>query len=627
VAIDGISAGDVALIWIPPMFFVGFAVWLGTRIGHVHRETRLWHFRASGQRRSEEGSAAERQRHFVQSMLESARNREWEDAIRALDESAAVAAAAERERAVASVAQRAERIAQRRADAVRHAARLDSEAAQAEEAATEAATRLRDAATAAATSPRRAAASGGPRRESELSRGRAALREAKTHRSAYLEARATQRGAELAAATRRREANPPTDEPQRLPGWAYVNERLLDRRPFRVRVDGAFDGGLRVEVGGIPGVIPSSTLVGEDRESTFTSAQLIGRDVIVVAVSWTASGAALLSERDAVDEWTAWPDLWRHRVRQDVFDVIVTDPVGTGPVVSCEYEGCLLRVARNETVPQWIPGGDETASDRHGDSGRMAVVVSEYDRDRDILLVSEQSALESLLYEGRATGELFVGEVVHVEAYGAFVRIAQRWEGFLHKSEMDWDIVDDVDIQEQVEVGQHIPVVITRVERRRGDRGLRIELSLRRSAWPRVRRDTQVGDVVTGRAFDVSGDEVLFQIPGPAVGRAHRRDIIGHRRPGERVYITDILVKDDIVPLMIMNIRDDLLRFDVSYREGRAIASERGGWKFDQRGRVIAIPTEAELEFLTDLDVLAARHSRRAREASNQAVPDVEELS
>ena len=466
--------------------------------------------------------------------------------------------------------------------------------------------------------------------EAELARTeerrRAARATAAELRQACLDAVAKQEEAtRTAVANRYRVLLPALAKEKDATSWEEVSQRLADHRPFTVRATGVSGAGLLVDCGPLGGIIPSSDIVWDDRpDAQGDATTLLGKNMRVVAVKLLPAGALQLSEREAVEEQEGWLALWDHHRRGDVFEVDVIESEGDRITVGYGAWVWALPEPGSPPVTGWMgPADFEKGSQRRG-PGRMKVQVTSYDRDRGDLVISQRAAWRTLLSTWRLVGESFRGTITGITEFGVFVNILPGRDGLVHTSEMAWDRLGNIDLQERLQVGQQLPVVVLGVQHRRDDPRPRISLSARRAAWPLARETLRTGQVVPGLAFDVRAEEVLLRLPGPALARVHRRDIVGHLRAGGNRdgYITDVITQGDIVPVKIMDVREDLVRFDASYREGRAEASADGSWTFDQRGRVIAIPDDVRAEFPDESAALEPRWGTRREEAGASGTGD-----
>ena len=515
-------------------------------------------------------------------------------------------AAAARGAALARAVEQAEAAAAQRELALAAAAREEEEASRQHETALAAATGLQE-----------------QLHEAELARTeerrKAARAAAAEQRQAWLEAVAKQEeSTRTAVANRYRVLLPALATEKDATSWEEVSRRLADRQPFTVRASGVSAAGLLVDCGPTEGIIPSSDIVWDDRpDAQGDATTLLGKNMSVVAVKVLPAGVLQLSEREAVEEQEGWLALWDHHRRGDVFEVDVIESEGDRITVGYGAWAWALPEPGSPPVTGWMGPADFEKGSRRRGLGRMKVQVTSYDRDRGDLVISQIAAWRTLLSTWRLVGESFRGTITGITEFGVFVNILPGHDGLVHTSEMAWDRPGNIDLQERLQVGQQLPVVVLDVQHRRGDPRPRIRLSARRAAWPLARETLRTGQVVPGLAFDVRADDVLLRLPGPALARVHRRDVVGHLRAGgsRDGYITDVITQGDIVPVKIMGVREDMVRFDASYREGRAEASADGSWTFDQRGRVIAVPDDVRAEFPDESAALEPRWGTRREEA------------
>ena len=438
-----------------------------------------------------------------------------------------------------------------------------------------------------------------------------ALAAAAEHRTSYLEAVAGLQEATLAAAENRRHAVLLGALEDRA-AWDYVSERMADRRPFIVHVSRVSELGLHVSVGGLEGVILSRDVVWWDRETVPAPQEMIARAINVVVVGVLPSGVIRLSERAAVEPWRR--SLWQHYRDQDVFWVDVLESNDQG--VTIGYEDWVLVVSRVVRVHEWLHPDKARSGGDHPPPVSIRVQVTAYDRDRGQLILSERAALVTLLDSGRAVGESFRGTVSDVGQTRVYVRTVGI-DGYIDESEMDWRQIGETDLEDlAIEVGKELPVVM--LPPRLGYSEIRF--SARRATWPIALAKFTAGRTVPGVAIEVTGGEVLLHLPDNVLGRASRRNIVARiadKRDAQ--YPSYVISRGDIVPVKILRVNREQVRLDVSYREGRAEASEGDVWKFDDHGRVIQIPDEVRAIFPAESAAIESVLERRRENARQSA--------
>ena len=346
-------------------------------------------------------------------------------------------------------------------------------------------------------------------------------------------------------------------------------------------------------------------MVWWDRETVGAPQDMVARMMNVVAVGVLPSGEVRLSEQDTVEPWRR--SLWQHYCDQDVFWVDVIESNDQG--VTIGYEDWVIDVSHIMRVSEWSHPGKSRNGGEHPPPVSIRVRVTAYDRDRGQLILSERAALVTLLDSGRAVGESFRGTVSGIGQTGVYVRIAAGIDGFVDESEMDWRQAGDLDLEDlAIEVGQELPVVMLPPGQERSE----IRFSARRAAWPMVRTMFSAGQVVPGVAIAVRAREVLLCLPDGVLGRAARHRVVKHiegkRDAGYPIYV---ISRGDIVPVKIVSVNHQQVRIDVSYREGRAEASEGGAWKFDDHGRVLRIPDEVRAIFPAESAAIESVLERR----------------
>ena len=403
-----------------------------------------------------------------------------------------------------------------------------------------------------------------------------------------------------------------------------LTRRLRAGECFPVTLVGKSDSGWLARIDGVREIeaivpyeefIPVQAIAALNTRTDETENELhAGDQVRVSIVELQRSGLVVLSERNAATRGMA---LWEHG--GDVLAARIIERFGNKGV-SVDIEGLEFYIALGQLVPQWHHQLDDVIEGARPEKTHLKVRVVAYDRLDDQPRLSERAALDALLRDGRAVGEVFYGQVTYVTDRRAFVdfgvtsgRRRRGSDGVVPKSEMAWGHGDSIDPQELLAIGQTVRVMVLRAHRRIAEQ---VALSIRRAGWAASYSDFQPGQVVPGAVIEVRRDVALLRLPGGIMGRAHRREIVGHRRAGDRpAYLADVIAEGDVVPVKIMSIREDLLHFEVSYREARAEASADHSWVFDQRGRVTGIPDSARTEFPEASEAIEGRYAERRREA------------
>ena len=137
----------------------------------------------------------------------------------------------------------------------------------------------------------------------------------------------------------------------------------------------------------------------------------------------------------------------------------------------------------------------------------------------------------------------------------------------------------------------------------------RYRLSIRRASWPETVDWYRIGEIVPAVVIEIQREFALLKLPGPVLGRANRTDVADHQRRGGRM--DDVIAEGDVVPIKVEFVNHEFFRLNVSYREARSETSAEGGWVFDQRGRVMQVPSEAREAFPDECAAIEARYAAR----------------
>ena len=99
----------------------------------------------------------------------------------------------------------------------------------------------------------------------------------------------------------------------------------------------------------------------------------------------------------------------------------------------------------------------------------LDAVVLEIDRERRRISLGVKQLSENpmeLFFQTHKNGDVVEGEVISVTEFGAFVRLSQNIEGFMHVSQMDQERVESP--KDVVKVGETVQAKITKIDRDTG---------------------------------------------------------------------------------------------------------------------------------------------------------------
>ncbi len=171
--------------------------------------------------------------------------------------------------------------------------------------------------------------------------------------------------------------------------------------------------------------------------------------------------------------------------------------------------------------------------------------VTEFDKKRGNVVVSQRVVLEETLKESRAElmenlgpGQEFDGVVRNVVKYGAFVDIGGI-EGLLHKSNLSWGRIDDP--AEVLKPGQQIRVMVLDFDPG-SDRLSLGHKQLQSDPWEALDTDLKEGDTVEGEVVSLADFGAFVSLQDGLEGLVHVTELSWLERvnhPSEKLNVGD----------------------------------------------------------------------------------------
>ena len=305
-------------------------------------------------------------------------------------------------------------------------------------------------------------------------------------------------------------------------GWDTLAARLESGEIFDAEVTGHNRGGIMVNVDGVNAFVPLSqvdSIRRDDPEAANQLQNLVGKAIRLKVMELNRKrNRVILSERAAMAEH-------RKEERERIIEELQEGEIREGRVSSITDFGVFIDLGGADglahmTELTWERG--KKAKDLFNIGDVVQAYVLKVDREAKKISLSLKRA-QPEKWEDTVSrfviGQVLVGKVTKLMAFGAFVRLDGPVEGLIHISELSNRRI--VHPKEIVKEGDIVPVKLVRVERDRH----RLGLSLRQA-----RNDAEA----MGFAFDANGavidypDDVREEHDLPA------RDKPVQRRPEPR---------------------------------------------------------------------------------------------
>ncbi|MGI8925625.1 MAG: 30S ribosomal protein S1 [Tepidiformaceae bacterium] len=297
-------------------------------------------------------------------------------------------------------------------------------------------------------------------------------------------------------------------------GWDTLAERHESGEVFEAQVTGHNRGGILVNVDGVNAFVPLSQIESVLRDAPDAAnalANLVGNPIRLKVIELNRKrNRVILSERAAMAEF-------RKEQKDRILDELHEAEIRKGRVSSITDFGVFIDLGGADglahmTELTWERG--KKARDLYNIGDEVDAYILKVDREtRKISLSLKRAQPEKWdsTVNRYVIGQILIGRVTKLMAFGAFVRLDGPVEGLIHISELSNRRIQHP--KDVVKEGDVVPVKLVRIEKDRH----RLGLSLRQA-----RSDAEA----MGFTFDVNGvvvdypDDVREQFGLPARERA-----------------------------------------------------------------------------------------------------------
>src|SRR5688572_8324074 len=302
-------------------------------------------------------------------------------------------------------------------------------------------------------------------------------------------------------------------------GWDVLAERHESGEVFDAQVTGHNRGGILVNVEGVNAFVPLSqvdSIRRDDANAVDALAGLVGKSVRLKVIELNRKrNRVILSERAAMSEF-------RKEQKDKVLDDLQEGEIREGIVSSITDFGVFVDLGGADglahmTELTWERG--KKAKDLYNVGDTVKAYILKVDRETKKISLSLKRAQPEKwdqTVDHFVIGQILIGRVTKLMAFGAFVRLDGPVEGLIHISELSNRRIQHP--KDVVKEGDVVPVKLVRIEKDRH----RLGLSLRQA-----RNDAEA----MGFQFDANGavidypDDVReqFQLPARDVSMPARR--------------------------------------------------------------------------------------------------------
>lgn len=261
-------------------------------------------------------------------------------------------------------------------------------------------------------------------------------------------------------------------------GWDTLQERYESGEIFAAQVTGHNRGGILVNVDGVNAFIPLSQVDSvrrDDPEAVNQLANLVGQDIQLKVIELNRKrNRVILSERAAMAEY-------RKASKERVLDDLQEGEIREGRVSSITDFGVFIDLGGADglahmTELTWERG--KKAKDLYNVGDIVQAYVLKVDRETKKISLSLKRAQPEkwdTTVNRFVVGQILIGRVTKLMAFGAFVRLDGPVEGLIHISELSNRRIQHP--KDVVKEGDIVPVKLVRIEKDRH----RLGLSLRQA--------------------------------------------------------------------------------------------------------------------------------------------------
>ncbi len=281
-------------------------------------------------------------------------------------------------------------------------------------------------------------------------------------------------------------------------GWDVLAERYESGETFDAQVTGHNRGGILVNVDGVNAFVPLSQVDSvrrDDPEAATALANLVGKNVRLKVIELNRKrNRVILSERAAMTDF-------RKEQKDRILDELQEGEIRPGRVSSITDFGVFIDLGGADglahmTELTWERG--KKARDLYNIGDEVQAYILKVDREAKKISLSLKRAQPEKwdsTVNRFVIGQILIGRVTKLMAFGAFVRLDGPVEGLIHISELSSRRIQHP--KDVVKEGDVVPVKLVRIEKDRH----RLGLSLRQA-----RNDAEA----MGFVFDGNGGVVDY---------------------------------------------------------------------------------------------------------------------
>ena len=346
-----------------------------------------------------------------------------------------------------------------------------------------------------------------------------------------------------------------------------IEQAAKDGTLVNALITGVIKGGVEVLVDGLRGFAPASGVDLHPRTANFQN--LVGQRMDFKVATYEKQGREVVLTRRPMLEKEA------HERRKKAREVLKDGMEMQGVVRTIVDWGAFVALPEAENLEGLVHITElsHNPRDRIADvlkpGQKIQVQIQKID-DKGKIWLSRKALIEdpfTKLIEGIKQGEVIEGEVMRVEDFGAFIKIADGFEGLCHAADLGVERVEDA--REVIKPGEKVKMVVHHIDSKQRRVALHPVLSEEHASEARqkVMKNAKIkvevvkvdkpGLVV--RVLGATGRQARGYIPAGQTGTPRGAELRKHFNTGEKLdaLVIDIDARRNEAKLSIVRLAQD----------------------------------------------------------------------
>lgn len=300
------------------------------------------------------------------------------------------------------------------------------------------------------------------------------------------------------------------------------------------------------------GIVPLEELEGE--QDNFN----VGDEIRVFVKKIDDGHGQLLLSYKRAKELGAWDEIREAYEKKTPMECVLKERIKGGYNVNIKGIRAFL--------PQSQLSHGKNTKENMGKTFPM--LVTEYDRRRKNVVVSERAILDKIrdkkraeIFEEYDVDDLIKGTVSRIVEYGAFVDLGDGVEGLIHRNDLSWSVISNP--REVVQPGDEVEPKILKMDKEKGKIGLGLKQK-KANPWETVDDRYQVGQKYPGKVKNLMDFGAFVELEEGVEGLVHISDLSWSRNIK---HPEEVVKSGDEIEVVIKEIDQERKRISLSYKD------------------------------------------------------------